>query len=165
MEIRPGLERDVEALPTLRRYIQEETPRHRAFIERVLPLGDMHLALIEGEFAGSVITDNHLWGRGFVWLLWVEPDFRRRGVATALMRHAEKLASPPRLFTSTRSSNLASQRLFEGLGYQRSGQLEKMDDTDPELFYSKAVDEPESPAGAGESKTVGEPESAAGGGE
>ncbi len=141
MEIRQARESDIEALPTLRRYIQEETPRHRAFIQRVLPLGDMHIVLIDGEFAGSVITDMQLWGRGFVWLLWVEPGFRRRGIATALMGHAEKLASPPRLFTSTQSSNTASQRLFEGLGYERSGQLEKMDDTNPELFYSKAVDD------------------------
>lgn len=139
MEIRRGVSEDVAALPELRRYIEGETPRHRAFIERVLPLGDMYLALIDGEFAGSVIADEHLWGRGFVWLLWVEADHRRQGVATALMRHAEKLASPPRLFTSTRSSNLASQRLFEGLGYERSGELHRMDDTDPELFYSKAV--------------------------
>ena len=61
------------------------------------------------------------------------------------MRHAEKLASPPRLFTSTQSSNLASQRLFESLGYERSGQLEKMDDTNPELFYSKAVGDSDEP--------------------
>ena len=145
MEIRQARESDIEALPALRRYVQEETPRHRAFIRRVLPLGDMHIVLIDGEFAGSVITDIHLWGRGFVWLLWVEPDFRRQGVATALMRHAEKLASPPRLFTSTQSSNLASQRLFESLGYERSGQLEKMDDTNPELFYSKAVGDSDEP--------------------
>lgn len=141
MEIRQAHESDIEALPAMRRYIQEETPRHRAFIERVLPLGDMHIVLIDGEFAGSVITDNHLRGRGFVWLLWVESDYRRQGIATALMRHAEKLASPPRLFTSTQSSNTASQRLFESFGYERSGQLEKMDETNPELFYSKAVDD------------------------
>ena len=130
MEIRQARESDIEALPAMRRYIQEETPRHRAFIERVLPLGDMHIVLI-----------NHLRGRGFVWLLWVESDYRRQGIATALMRHAEKLASPPRLFTSTQSSNTASQRLFESFGYERSGQLEKMDETNPELFYSKAVDD------------------------
>lgn len=148
MQIRPAREHDLAALPALRRYIQEETPRHRVFIERVLLLGDMHIALSDGEFAGSIITDNHLWGRGFVWLLWVEPEFRRQGVATALMRHAEKLASPPRLFTSTRSSNLASQRLFESLGYERSGELDKMMDADPEFFYSKVVGESGEPAGA-----------------
>lgn len=149
MEIRQARERDVQALPALQRYIEEETPRHRAFIERVLPLGDMYLALIGGEFAGSVITDDHLWGRGFVWLLWVESGYRRRGVASALMRHAEKLASPPRLFTSTRSTNIASQRLFAGLGYERSGEMHRMDDTDPELFYSKAVGDSGEAADAG----------------
>ncbi len=148
MEIKTVRERDLDALPALRRYIREETPRHRAFIQQVLPLGDMHIALIDGKFAGSVIADNHLWGRGFVWLLWVESDYRRQGVATALMRHAEKLASPPRLFTSTLSSNVASQRLFESLGYERSGQLEKMDDNGPELFYSKEMDDSDEPGDA-----------------
>ncbi len=139
MEIRPGVPADLAAMPALRRYIAGETPRHRAFIEQVLPLGGMYLALIDGEFAGSVITDDHLWGRGMVWLLWVEADYRRQGLATALMLYAEKLASPPRLFTSTNRSNRAAQRLFEGLGYERSGQLDWIDDPDSDLYYSKAV--------------------------
>jgi ribosomal protein S18 acetylase RimI-like enzyme len=139
MEIRVGVPDDLAAMPALRRYIAEETPRHRAFIERVLPLGGMYLALVDGEFAGSVITDDHLWGRGFVWLLRVEADYRRQGLATALMRHAEKLASPPRLFTSTSHSNLAAQRLFAGMGYERSGELRWIDDPGSDLYYSKAV--------------------------
>jgi ribosomal protein S18 acetylase RimI-like enzyme len=139
MEIRPATPEDLAAMPALRRYIAEETPRHRAFIKHVLPMDDMYLALIDGEFAGSVITDDHLWGRGFVWLLWVEAGFRWQGLATALMRHAEKLASPPRLFTSTSHSNLAAQRLFEELGYERSGELRWIDDPGLDLYYSKAV--------------------------
>ena len=58
--------------------------------------------------------------------LAVEPDFRGRGVALALMRKAEMLAYERGLHvlrTDTSADNLAAQGLFPRLGYTFSGEI------------------------------------------
>lgn len=59
--------------------------------------------------------------------LAVDPEFRGRGIAEALMRHAEEVAlshsiSVLRVDTNTR--NPATQKLFPKLGYTLSGETE-----------------------------------------
>ncbi len=60
-----------------------------------------------------------------IWLLedlFVTPEARRRGVAAALMRHAEHFAretGAERLTLATAHDNLRAQSLYRGLGYVR----------------------------------------------
>jgi ribosomal protein S18 acetylase RimI-like enzyme len=57
--------------------------------------------------------------------LFVDPEFRGRGIAVALMRHAEELAikqSLTRVLTDTSLQNVAAQRLFQKLGYRLAGE-------------------------------------------
>ena len=75
--------------------------------------------------------------RGFVVMLCVHPERRRRGIGQALMRHAEVACRTQRIFASTNRSNLPMQRLLEGLGYRCSGMVDDLDPGDPELFYSR----------------------------
>lgn len=42
---------------------------------------------------------------------------------------------------STHRSNLPMQRLLEGLGYRLSGMVDDLDPGDPELFYSRGLDD------------------------
>lgn len=69
----------------------------------------------------------------------VDPDYRRRGVGTALVRYVESSVSSRKLFTSTNKSNLPMQKLCESLGYQRSGIVENLDEGDPEIIYFKRL--------------------------
>lgn len=86
---------------------------------------------------GYVVADASFFGYPFVWLVVVGAAHRRRGIATALMRHAESMFPPGKRFTSTNESNLGSQRLLESLGYRRSGLIENLDEGDPEIIYYK----------------------------
>ncbi len=60
-----------------------------------------------------------------IWLLedlYVDPSARERGVATALLRHAEAFAretGAERLTLSTAHDNLAAQHIYKKLGYER----------------------------------------------
>ncbi len=94
----------------------------------------------EGGLAtGYAIASVRFFDRGFVWMLAVDPAHRRQGVATALMRTAEDWCPSDRLFTSTNQSNAPARRLFESLGYLKSGIVENLDPGDPELFYCRIL--------------------------
>lgn len=55
--------------------------------------------------------------------LYVEPSFRRQGVAKALMMHAEALARASgagEMIICTGWDNMAAQQLYHGLGYKNN---------------------------------------------
>jgi ribosomal protein S18 acetylase RimI-like enzyme len=109
----------------------------RRFIDESLQRRDVVTARAEGELAGYIIWDRAFFGRPFVWLLGIDPRFRRRGIGRRLLREFEVRCAGESLFTSTNESNLAMQRLLEAGGFVRSGRLENLDPGDPEIFYYK----------------------------
>ena len=88
---------------------------------------------------GFVISDESFFDQFIVRLLIVHPDFRRRGLATALMRAAELECQTGKLFTSTNQSNIPMQQLCDRLGFVKSGYIENLDEGDPELIYVKLL--------------------------
>ncbi|MHB8381338.1 MAG: GNAT family N-acetyltransferase [Candidatus Binataceae bacterium] len=113
-------------------------PSRRALIGNALAQGRCAIARVDGHVRGVVIA-GEFFGHGFVEILIVHPDYRRRGIATSLIRSAEIDAPTEKLFTSTNESNVAMQKLCERLGFVRSGTIENLDDGDPELIYCKRV--------------------------
>ena len=113
--------------------------RRRPMIARAFAEARVSVARVDDVVRGFVISDTSFFDQGFVRLLLVHKDFRRRGLATALMRAAELNCETDKLFTSTNQSNLAMQQLCERTGYQRSGIVENLDEGDPELIYVKRL--------------------------
>ena len=138
---------DLSSDPDLQQALEAQT--HKSFLRRAIDTGNLYVARIDGAYAGGlviggthaagVVFDGGFFGRGFVWLIWVQEPFRRKGVASALMRQAEEICPSDDLFTSTNQSNVPAQRLFEKLGYTRTGIVENLDEGDPEIFYFKRV--------------------------
>lgn len=112
---------------------------HRPSIAKAFAQGGCSVARVDSIVRGYVLSDESFFGNGFVSLLMVHPDFRRRGLATALMRAAELDCQTPKLFTSTNQSNLPMQQLCARLGYVKSGYVENLDEGDPELIYLKRL--------------------------
>ena len=90
-------------------------------IERKLKVRpDLFLVgLLEGKVVGSVMVgyEGH---RGWINYLGVDPDFRRRGLARALMREAERrlrLENCPKINLQVRSLNTEAIEFYRGLGY------------------------------------------------
>ncbi|MGB8683264.1 MAG: GNAT family N-acetyltransferase [Candidatus Binatus sp.] len=101
--------------------------------------GRVAVARVDGVIRGYVIFDESFFDQFYVRLLMVHPDFRRHGLATALMRAAELECQTGKLFTSTNQSNLPMQRLCDRLGFVKSGYVENLDEGDPEVIYVKLL--------------------------
>lgn len=114
-------------------------PARRRLIGDAFAKGQIAVARVDGVIRGFVITDESFFEQFFVRLLMVHQDFRRRGIATALMRAAELDCQTGKLFTSTNQSNLPMQQLCDRLGFVRSGYIENLDEGDPELIYVKLL--------------------------
>jgi ribosomal protein S18 acetylase RimI-like enzyme len=138
LTIRPAAAEDIPELAALfdayRVFYQAgSAPAATAeFVARLLAEGRTRFFLARGMEARSALL-------GFVhlmpsintvamrpiWLLedlFVTPEARRRGVAAALMRHAEHFAretGAERLTLATAHDNLRAQSLYRGLGYVR----------------------------------------------
>ena len=80
-------------------------------------------ALADGQFAGFAAAE--LDKEDFVYLLTlaVSPQFRRKGIASDLLKHCEEAfeAEGARLFVD--DQNQAAIRLYEKAGYQTAGKI------------------------------------------
>jgi ribosomal protein S18 acetylase RimI-like enzyme len=114
-------------------------PARRKLIGEALGQGRLSVARVNDTIQGFTICDESFFEQFYVRLLMVHEDFRRRGLATALMRAAELDCQSGKLFTSTNQSNIPMQRLCERLGFVKSGYVENLDEGDPEIIYVKML--------------------------
>lgn len=111
----------------------------RRFIVESVVRRDVFVASLGDRPVGYIIWDRAFFGRPFVWLVGVEPAFRRRGVAARLMSAFDANCGGEPRFTSTNESNVGMQALLIRLGFIPSGRVDNIDPGDPELFYFKSA--------------------------
>lgn len=131
---RVALPGDVEAMLACDTYAQAHSGRGDA-VRADTGKGHCHVALHAGQVAGYVVLRHDFFDHGFVPLVVVAPAQQRRGVGLRLLAAAMAACRTAKLFTSTNRSNLAAQRLFAGAGFVPSGQIDHLDEGDPELVY------------------------------
>ena len=127
---------DVEAMLACDVYAQAHASRGDA-VRAAVGKGHCQVAIRAGQVAGYVLTHADFFGYAFVSLVVVAPGQQRRGVGLRLLAAAEAACQTAKIFTSTNQSNLAAQRLFASAGFVRSGQIDHLDEGDPELVYMK----------------------------
>jgi GNAT superfamily N-acetyltransferase len=137
---RDGIRRaDLDDLPELRtldhRAAAGNTQR-AADLGRYVGAGDCYVHAEHDHLDGYVVvTPRHFFGRDFVDLLFVAPTARRSGIGSGLLRAALALEGTAQLFTSTNRSNTPMRALLMLTGWHSSGQLEGLDEGDPEMFF------------------------------
>ena len=136
VEIRPAQPGDADAIKAFDEIARVDAERD-AFIGRSIASGDCLVAVVDGRAVAYAVMRYTSDGRGFVDMLYVQTEFRRRGFGSALMSHIEHLCQSPQLFTSTNRSNKEMQALLAKLGYTPSGVLENPKEGDPELVFMK----------------------------
>jgi ribosomal protein S18 acetylase RimI-like enzyme len=129
---------DIEALCSLDSIARRESDR-REFIKDSVTSGTCHVAVSGGEVIGYVVLNYTFYHQGYVEMLYVDREHRRRGAGAALMREMEGLCRTPKLFTSTNLSNLPMQALLNRLAYGLSGVIHNLDEGDPEIIYFKPL--------------------------
>ncbi|MFG3253414.1 GNAT family N-acetyltransferase [Streptomyces sp. NPDC048172] len=96
------------------------------------------VALIARDSSGPVgysVLEYTFFEQGFVTMLMVAPDARRRGVGARLLTATETVCATAKLFTSTNVSNHPMQQLLQHADWHPVGLLHGLDEGDPELFY------------------------------
>jgi ribosomal protein S18 acetylase RimI-like enzyme len=134
--VKKATEKNLESIWTLDCMVLGNSSR-KDFLTNAVRADQCWIAQIGGTVAGFGVFEQSFYGHGFISLLIVHPNHRRRGVATALIRRIESICPTEKLFTSTNESNLTAQRVFEALGFVRSGYIENLDEGDPEIIYFK----------------------------
>jgi len=98
--------------------------------------GEVLLFESSGRLLGyAVLRPTSFFDRDFVELLVVGAHDRRHGIGSLLLREAAAQSTTARIFTSTNRSNTPMIRLLEQMSWRRSGELEGIDDGDPELVF------------------------------
>ena len=90
----------------------------------------------DGYVIGYGVMDNSFFDHGFIAELYVDPQFRERGVASGLIRHLEEICKSDKLFLAISESNQPMLNLLEKLEYRKSGFIENLDADGPLLVYS-----------------------------
>ena len=107
---------DIETLVTLDP-VSRMDKRRIPFINRVVNSGTCHLLESNGRIIGYGVLSYAFYQYGFVELLYVHPDVRRKHLGTRLMNHFEAICTTEKLFTSTNKSNIPMRRLLKSIGY------------------------------------------------
>ena len=117
--------------------LAQENPERAQYLTRAILDRQMIVARRGAMRLGYAIVNRDFFGQVFIALLFVHSDYRRQGVARALLDYVVKTCPEPKLFTSTNKSNLPAQAFFEAYGFVRSGYIKNLDVDDPELIYVK----------------------------
>lgn len=98
----------------------------------------LFVAYADGSPVGfACLDDRHFFRTPFVSLLVVHPDHRRLGIGQALVDRLQREAIGKRLFTSTNQSNGPMMAFLKTNGFVLCGQVQGLDEGDPELIYFK----------------------------
>ena len=89
------------------------------------------LVVKDGKTMGFLLYYTHFFGNTFISLVIISPGERRKGYASSLMSHLEKISPTTKIFSSTNESNMEMHRVFQKNGYIRSGVIDNMDPGDP----------------------------------
>jgi GNAT superfamily N-acetyltransferase len=134
--IRRAGSNDIEQLLALDHKAAGGDLQRASDLHRHVDAGHCHVSVDHGRVEGYVVvTPCNFFGRDFVDLLLVAPSARRSGIGTRLLRAALALEGTRQVFTSTNRSNAPMRELLRQEGWRPSGELEGLDEGDPEVFY------------------------------
>ncbi|MDP2920684.1 MAG: GNAT family N-acetyltransferase [Dehalococcoidia bacterium] len=136
LSIRQAIPEDYQELFALDPLVKTNTQRP-SFIERIVNAGNCWVAVIGKKVAGYCALEYTFYDLGFISILYVHPEHRRKAIGSTLVRHLEALCITPKIFTSTNLSNLAMQALLNKLGYSLTGVIHNLDEGDPEIVFMK----------------------------
>jgi ribosomal-protein-alanine N-acetyltransferase len=122
--IEPATWRDLNALRNLEKvcFPKDSWPLWDLIGVLTLPNVVRLKAVVDGGLVGFVAGDVRP-SQKVAWVatIGVLPEYRGRGIATALLREVEKRVGMPEMRLNVRASNQAAIRVYLENGYQRAG--------------------------------------------
>jgi len=111
--------------------------RRHEHINKAIIHGECYIAKDGLHIVGFAIMDYSFFGYGFIELLIVNSDHRRRGIGVFMLERLYSLCRTEKLFTSTNESNVPMRGLLAKARFMPCGYIDALDEGDPELFYVK----------------------------
>ncbi|MFI5399255.1 MAG: GNAT family N-acetyltransferase [Candidatus Binatia bacterium] len=140
MEVRQARIGDIESLVSFDEVAHGDQLRREA-LRQAIGRGQCLVCEEVGRVVGYGVLDYFFYDCGFIRLVYVHPDYRRRSVGSTLVRAMEAQCRTAKLFASTNRSNASMRALLVKRGYVESGFIDNLDPGDPEVVYFKALPE------------------------
>jgi GNAT superfamily N-acetyltransferase len=135
VEVRAAGSDDIAGLIAADPYAQINAGR-RAQIAEWVEAGHCFLAERDSRLVGYSVLTREFFDSFFIKLVAVAETDRRTGIGTAMIEHMIALLPPgEKLWTSTNQSNAPMRALLPRLGFVPSGQIDNLDEGDPELVF------------------------------
>lgn len=91
----------------------------------------------EDNTVGFVIFNYHFFDQGWIELLIIKEEYTGKGIGTQVLDLICRQCKTDKIFTSTNNSNFRMQKALAKADFIFAGELDGLDDGDPELFYYK----------------------------
>lgn len=93
------------------------------------------LVLADNREVGFVFFDYCFFDQGWIELIILGEEYRGKGIAGKVFDLICKQCKSDKVFTSTNRSNTQMQKALTKANFSFAGELNGLDDGDPELFY------------------------------
>ena len=97
------------------------------------------IILADNRAVGFVIFDYRFFDQGWIELIIIEEKYRGKGIGGQAIDLICKQCKTNKVFTSTNSSNIQMQKALSKVGFSFAGEINGLDEGDPELFYLKKI--------------------------
>jgi RimJ/RimL family protein N-acetyltransferase len=97
------------------------------------------LILADKQTIGFVIFDYRFFDQGWIELIVIDEEYRGKGIGGKVFDLICEQCKTDKIFTSTNSSNTRMQRALAKSDFSFAGELNGLDDGDPERFYFKRI--------------------------
>lgn len=102
------------------------------------------IILADDREVGFVIFDYRFFDQGWIELIIIDEKYRGKGIGGKILNLICEQCNSDKVFTSTNRSNIQMQRALTKADFSFAGELNGLDDGDPELFYYKKLIKTES---------------------
>jgi N-acetylglutamate synthase-like GNAT family acetyltransferase len=132
---------DIPSLTTVDSLATVGSRRHH-LLERAIENQQCLVAEFDSEVSGYAQFSRCFYDNMFLELVIIRANCRRKRIASALVKHVERITPTSKLFSSTNRSNRAAQEFLHHCGFVETGYIDNLDNNDPEIIYFKQIERP-----------------------
>jgi len=113
--------------------------RRKEKIAEAIANEECFLIMLNHLAVGFVIFNYRFFDQGWIELIIIEEKYRAKGIGMRSLNLICDKCKTNKVFTSTNTSNMPMQRALAKAGFKFAGEVDGLDEGDPELFYYKKL--------------------------
>ena len=106
-------------------------------ITKAIVAEECFVIMADHQAVGFVILDYRFFDQGWIELIILKEELRGSGIGSRALSLTCQQSKTSKVFTSTNRSNIQMQKVLHKVGFTFAGEINGLDDGDPELFYLK----------------------------